>query len=465
MSDKSPGLFTRIYEKTLAFYNYCADGVWLDPRNNFKTRVIKTLNLSVNSFFNANLQNKSMALTYTTVLSIVPAFALLVAIGRGFGFQDTLQGELYALFPSQSKVISTALTFVDSYLKSSTQGVFVGVGLIVLLWTMVSLLSSIEDSFNSIWDVKHQRTLYQKITDYIAICMMVPVLMICSSGVSFFMSDVIQSNLNLPFLTPLVNIALAFAPLVLCWLAFTLSYYLIPNTKVQFKYAAIAGAMGAVAFEILQLLFLNGQLYVSKYNAVYGSFAFLPLMLVWLQFSWLLLLTCCMLAYAMQNVSNFNLMGDISKISDRGWHNVALIVMAVICKRFVENKKPLTESDIALEYFLPIRMVSSITEKLKNASLIYEVNMADARVGYTPAVETESLTIEAFFRAYDVEGEKDFIPDFKNLYSDTFGVINPLREKAYSAFGESLVRDLPLPTPEEISQGLASLSERLKSVN
>lgn len=306
--------------------------------------MIKTLNLTMSAFFNYTLQVRSMALTYSTVLSIVPAFALLVAIGRGFGFQDLLQKQLYEMFPSQGQGISTALTFVDSYLKSTTKGVFVGIGIVLLLWTVISLLSSIEDTFNTIWGIRKSRTLYQKVTDYIAICLLIPVLMICSSGVSIVLSAVLQANLNLPFLTPFLDFGLQLIPLVLAWLAFTLSYFLIPNTKVGFKYAAIAGTLAAIAFEILQLLFLNGQIYVSKYNAIYGSFAFLPLMLVWLQLSWLVLLTGCMIAYSMQNVFTFNLMGNESQISNTGWHNVALLVMAITARRFAD-KQPRCQSN------------------------------------------------------------------------------------------------------------------------
>ena len=306
--NNKPGLVDRVINGAKKLYAYVTDGVWNDPRNTIGTRIIKTGNLTVSAFLDSSLQNKSMSLTYQTVLSIVPAFALLVAIGRGFGLQETLQNQLYEFFPSQGRGISTALKFVDSYLNSATQGVFVGVGIVVLLWTVISLLSSIEESFNSIWGVINTRTLYQKITDYIAICLMIPVLMICSSGVSIFISGITQTDLNLPFLTPVVNTLLEIIPFVLSWLAFTLSYYLIPNTKVDFKYAAIAGVLAAISFQVLQMLFLNGQIYVSKYNAIYGSFAFLPLMLIWLQLSWLVLLTGCMIAYSMQNVFTFNLM-------------------------------------------------------------------------------------------------------------------------------------------------------------
>lgn len=442
----------RIINKAKSIYNYCTDGVWSDPRNNLGTRIVKTLNLTLSAFFNSSLQNKSMSLTYQTVLSIVPAFALLVAIGRGFGLQDLLQKQLYEFFPSQTQGITTALKFVDSYLNSATQGLFVGVGIVVLLWTVISLLSSIEDSFNSIWGVRISRTLYQKITDYIAICLMIPVLMICSSGVSIFMSGIVQSNLNLPFLTPIVNLVLELVPFALCWLAFTLSYYLIPNTKVSFKYAAIAGILGAISFQILQLLFLNGQIYVSKYNAIYGSFAFLPLMLIWLQLSWLVLLTGCMIAYSMQNVFTFNLMGDESTISNHGWHNVALIVMAVTASRFAAKEKPLSHQEMAVQYYLPIRIVGRVVEKLKEAGLIYDVRLRDDVTGISPAVETDTLTVADFLKAFDNVGVTDFIADFKNIYSRLLGVMNPLQARSYAEFSTVLVRDLPLPSPDEIKK-------------
>ena len=357
---KKEGFIIRWYNKIYAFVIYCISGVWKDPRKTFKVRFIKTVNLSVNSFLDRGLQIRSMALTYYTVLSLVPALALLVAIGRGFGMSDTMQGELYNMFPSQSKVISTCMKFVDSYLNEATQGVFVGVGIVMLLWTIISLLSYIEDAFNTIWDVKEGRTFYQKLTDYIAICLIIPVLMLCSSGVNIFMSTTIQEKLNLPFLSAGVNLILEMAPLVLAWLAFTFSYYLIPTTKVELKYAMIAGAVSAICFEVLQMLFVNGQIYVSKYNAIYGSFSFLPLMLVWLQFSWMILLAGCVLAYSLQNVFTFNFLGDVGQVSNRSWHSMGLITMCVIVKRFIKEEEPLSNQDIAVRYNLPVRIVNRV---------------------------------------------------------------------------------------------------------
>ena len=371
---------SKTVSKAKSAYGYFWSGVWKDPRKNVWTSIVKTLNLTVRSFTDTGLQNKSMSLTYSTVLALVPALALLFAISRGFGFQDMVQNELYVYFPAQQKAISTATSFVDSYLQQSSQGLFVGIGIVMLLWTLISLLSNIEDAFNSIWGIKKARSLPQKVTDYIAICLMVPVLMICSSGASIFMSTIVQDNLNLPFLTPVINNLLELAPLVMAWLAFTLSYFLIPNIKVSFKYAAISGAVCAIAFQILQLLFVNGQIYVTKYNAIYGSFAFLPLMLIWLQLSWLILLTGCVLTYSLQNVFAYNYMGDISDVSQSYRREVELVITALVFRRFRRGRTPYTLYDLSKHYDLPMKLVNHSVEALRKAGIIYIVSEDKERV-------------------------------------------------------------------------------------
>lgn len=449
-TSKKPGLITRIIDRVMAWWEYCTAGVWKDPRHNAGVRFVKILNLSVNSFMDRGLQIKSMALTYSTVLSIVPAFALLVAIGRGFGLQDSVQNELYILFPSQHKVISMFLTFVDSYLNSATQGIFVGVGIIVLLWTIISLLSGIEDAFNSIWDVKTQRSIFRKFTDYVTICLMVPVLLICSSGVSIFMSTMVQDVLYFSFLTPVVNVLLELAPILLSWLAFAISYWLIPNTKVDFKFAVISGFIAAVGFYIIQMLFINGQIYVSKYNAIYGSFSFLPLLLIWLQLSWLLLLSGCVLTYTMQNVFTFNFLGDEERLTIETRQRTAIIIMAVVTKRFLEHKEPLTLSQFASEYYLPVRILGQIVDTLKSAGFLYNVARNDGEFGIGPARDVKDMTVADVVKAFNESGIDEPSPDFELLYDHLFGVLEPIQEVNYKNYSRLKLADLPIPLPEQI---------------
>lgn len=437
-----------LIEKIKTFIAYCTTGVWEDARSTVWVRLLKTVNLAVRSFLDRGLQLRSMSLTYSTVLAIVPALAMILAIGRGFGLQDLITSSLYAYLPSQSKALSTAFTFVDSYLKEASSGVFVGVGIVFLLWTVISLLSSIEDAFNTIWDVRHDRNIYQKLTDYIAICLMIPILMICSSGLSIFMATTLQNNIHIALLTPVINMVLEFTPVILVWMAFSLSFWLIPNTKVNFKYAAISGAICALSFQILQMLFFSGQIYVSKYNAIYGSFAFLPLLLIWLQLSWLIALAGCVLTYSLQNVFTFDFLGDVKSVSPNYTHKLDCIVMAVIVQAYLNGKTPPSDTDISSRFDIPIRIASHICDKLRKAGLIYTVlvDPEDTRTtGYTPSTDPENITVTDLLKRLDAEGQSDFIPRFGKIFGSSLQKLDEVMADAYPLGRDLLLKDLRIP--------------------
>lgn len=448
MAEKE-GFFTRIGSAIARNWTFAYKGVWQSTKNTPWIKTLKTLNLTVTSFFDRDLLTRAASLTFDTLLALVPALALLFAIGRGFSLQDLLKDQLFLYFPAQKEAIDTAIQFVDSYLNESTQGVFVGVGIIVLLYTLISLLSSIEESFNYIWGIKKERSFYQKLTDYIAICLLIPVLMICSSGISIFVSTVFQSNIHIPFLTPVVNWILDLFPLVLLWLAFSLSFLLIPNTKVSFKYAAVAGAVSAVGFQILELLFLNGQIYVTKYNAIYGSFAFLPLLLVWLQFSWVILLSGGTLCYSLQNVFAYNYLANSLQVSIDYRRKVALVIMCVIIERMENEESPLTANEISKTYQLPLRLVSSIVDQLHSLSLINYVMLSDDRVGISPAVDVSNLSAGRVLKKMDEYGDSDFIPDFKENYKGISEMLDDWNTKEWEGADKVLLKDIHIPVPAD----------------
>lgn len=283
------GWLKRLIDWATNFYAYCTQGVWSDTRGGLKVNVIKTLNLSVVSFMNKDLQTQACNMAFRTLLATVPALALLFALCRGFGFSNLMKTSLMSYFPAQREALEKGLTFVDSYLEQTSEGLFVGVGLIFLLWTLISLVSSAEMALNSIWGVP-DRSWMRKVIDYTAIFLILPVLMICSTGINIFMSSTIQTVLPFKFISPLISALLDSAGLFITWIFFTGVYMLLPNTKVKFKNAFLAGALSGTAFTILQWLFVSGQIYVSKYNAIYGSFAFLPLVMLWLQLVWVITL-------------------------------------------------------------------------------------------------------------------------------------------------------------------------------
>ena len=180
-----------------------------------------------------------------------------------------------------------------------------------------------------------------------------PVLMVCSAGISIFMSDAVQRMFGGHALSPLLHRLLSFTPTLISWIIFTAAYYLIPNTKVRFKGALFAGVLCGTLFQCVQWLFVTGQLYVSKYNAIYGSFAFLPLLLVWLQLSWLITLSGVVLTYAWQNFDRFSYTDKVKDISQAYANDMALAVLALAAKRFKQREAPLTASALITGYDVP----------------------------------------------------------------------------------------------------------------
>ena len=289
-------------KRAAQMWHYGSVGVWSERTNGLRVKIIKTVNLSVRSFMSSDIQTQACAMTYRTVLAIVPALAMLFALGRGFGLQAVLENEIYSIFHAQREAITRMLAFVDSYLNQASEGVFVGIGILFLLWTLISLVSSVEDSFNGIWGVKEGRSIWRKVTDYTAMLLILPVLMICAGGLNILLSSALNTVFHFKFLTPLISVFIEAGSWIFTWLFFTAVYMLIPNAKVKFANAFIAGIIAGTGFLILQWVFVTGQMYVAKYNAIYGSVSFIPLMLIWFQLVWVITLSGAVLCFASQNI-------------------------------------------------------------------------------------------------------------------------------------------------------------------
>ena len=434
----------------VSWYAYVTDGVWNDTRRTFKVNLVKTLNLSVRSFLNADLQMRAGSLTYQTLLAIVPALALVFAIGRGFGFQNLLQTQLFNNFPAQRQVLSQAFGFVDSYLAQSSEGVFVGVGILFLLWTLISLVGNVENAFNLVWGIKQGRSLWRKLTDYTAIFLILPVLMICAGGIMVFMSTTLQSLLPFGFLSPVLKVLLDFLSLALVWLFFTGSYMLIPNTKVKFKNAFLAGVMAGTSYAVLQWLFVTGQVYVTRYNAIYGSFSFLPLLLIWLQLVWTITLAGAVLCFSSQNIFEFSFTSEIERISNNYKWRLTLAVMTIAVDRFNRELLPLTPHQIAVEYGLPITLVNESIHKLIDSGLLMRVvtKTGDDEFAVSPAVEPAKITVGLVMKRVGATGSANFIPRFNSRFKALSDAVTALRAKCLAHADEILLSSLKI---EELS--------------
>lgn len=436
--------FARVAGKSRRIAEYLVNGVWSDPRRDWRINVLRVINLSVNSFLNRDIQTQACAMTYRSMLALVPALALFIGIGRGFNLQQTLQDELYRIFPAQKEAIAYSMRFVESYLDQTSGGVFIGVGIVFLLWTLISLLGNVEDTFNLIWGVKSGRSIWRKATDYTAMLLILPVLMICASGISLILSSTLEQVMQFKFLTPLVTVILEGTQWLMTFLFFTAAYMLIPNTKVKFGNAFISGTIAGISFLVLQWLFVTGTLYVTRYNAIYGSVAFIPLLLLWMQLAWMICLAGAIICYSSQNVFAFNLATEVGAISNRYRDMVTVAIAAIIARRFIDNEKPATARDIMNLYDIPARLVTDLTDRLVSAGICCRVLLSAEKdvFGYQLATDPSALTVKKLHDKLYSLGKNDFIIGFDRRFDKVDKLFSDLMKGFDSVAENVLVGDL-----------------------
>ncbi|HJA87413.1 MAG TPA: YihY/virulence factor BrkB family protein [Candidatus Parabacteroides intestinavium] len=406
---------------------------------------IKTMILAIRGFQNENLQTRASALTYNTLLAIVPLLAVLLGIAKGFGFQNTVRDALLDYFPGHQMELDKAFEFVESYLAQAQGGVIIGIGLILLLYTVISLISSIEDTFNDIWQINKSRPWFRKISDYLALFVILPILMTSSSGIAIFVSTLQNSFLqHYVFLTPIVELCLHITPYVFTSLAFAGLYIALPNTKVKVINGLIAGIIAGCAFQFFQLVYISGQIWVSKYNAIYGSFAALPLLLLWLQLSWLICLFGAELSYASQNVKKFSFERDSKNISRRYKDFLTLLIASLIIKRFANGEKPYTADELSDSYRIPIRVTTQILYMLTELKIITEVVVGndDRVIHYQPAMDINQISVSLLFEKIDQFGSENFKIDTKGVFNKEWKTLLKTREEMVRSNEHVLLKDL-----------------------
>lgn len=416
----------------------------LNHKKKWKYNLIKILFLAIKRFQEDNMSNRASALTYSSLLSVVPMLAVLLAVAKGFGFNNIVESQLFNYFPGQKIVIGRVLSFVDSYMKHTGDGIFLGLGLILLLYTILNLISGIENTFNNIWQVSKGRTYLRKISDYFSVLLILPVFLICSSGISIFMNTVYEtiSNYSLLSLGHVYEILLKIIPVFAAISAFTCLYIYMPNTKVKFVNALYGGIFGGIGFQIFQYLYINGQIWVSKYNAIYGSFAVLPLLLLWMQLSWIICLLGAEITYAGQNVNSYDFEKDSKNISRRYSDFLILSIATIIVKRFSEGKPAYTPDEISENYRIPVRLTNKILFKLVNVGIINEIKDEDEYPNYQPAIDINMISVNYLFTKIDNYGSENFFIDKKIKLSSEWETILELRKDMYSNVGNILLKDL-----------------------
>jgi len=380
------------------------------PRHKYLLfRPLRIFLLALRGFNEDKCQLRASALTFYSLLSIVPVLAMAFGIAKGFGFEKMLETQLLEKLQGQEEIAQRVIVFSNSFLANTKGGVVAGIGVVLLFWTVIKVLGNIENSFNDIWGIKKARTFGRKLSDYLSIMLICPILLIMSSSVTvFFTSQITLIAERLSFFGPisgLIFFSLKLLPYGVIWFLFSFIYMFMPNTKVSFKGALLAGVTAGTIYQLVQWAYIFFQIGVSKYNAIYGSFAALPLFLVWLQISWLVVLFGAEVSFAADNEETYEFEKDCLDASLRFRRLLALRIVELCVKHFDQGKPPLSAVEISHILETPIRLVREILFDLVNAHVLSEVRQNGFSLEYyQPAQDIDRLTVKRVVDALDRRG-------------------------------------------------------------
>ena len=406
-------------------------------------RLAKTIILSVRVFIKEKLNIRASALTYSILFAIIPLFALIIAIGKGFGVEKLIESSLNDTYIGQSDIAPTIMGFVERYLETTQRGLFIGIGIAILFWSVMSFFMQVESAFNSIWQVKKARSPINQFTTYFSSILIIPLLIVFSSGFSIYVSAAVSQTYIYHVLSPLLRFGMKLIPYFIDWIMFTIMYMVIPNTHVRFKNALLAGIIAGSAFQAFQMLYINGQVYLSRFNVVYGSFAAVPLLLLWLQISCLIVLLGAEISYISQNIKNFEHELDEKKLSVRYKNFLILFVTHLIVKQFEAQKPTLSAEQISSDYKLPISLVNQIITQLVDVSILVAVLTENSKTKrYIPAIDINQLTVNMVFSKLDSRGIEKILSTKNELFDSFWQKTIEIKRQADEQNAQLLVKDI-----------------------
>lgn len=429
------------------------DLIWHTPLveiSKGRTFVFKQLRivvLAARGFANDKVQLRASALTFYSLLSVIPVAAIAFAIAKGFGLETTLKELIFEKFQSQEQILTWMQSEAEHALKATQGGYIAGVGIIILFWSVMALLNHIESSFNHIWQIRTSRPWYRKFTDYLTIMLIAPVFIILSGSITVFIStdlaDYISRAAVLDFFRPVLSFLVKFAPYFLTWTSLTILFIIMPNAKVKFVPALISGIIAGTILQGLQWLYIDLQFGITKLSAIYGSFAAVPLFIIWLQSSWIVVLLGAEISFANQNVSRYEMESEALNISNYQKRALVLMIMHMIIRNFMLGERPISAEYIAANLRIPVRLARDILADLSNANLVSIIHEHEQKErSYQPALDVNRLTVSYVFSKLDKMGVEQIMVIRNKEYEKIIGILEKFDKIQHKSDSNVLIKDL-----------------------
>jgi len=392
---------------------------------------------------------RASALTYTSLLSFIPLLALMFSVLKGLGVQNRIEPLILEHITVGSEDV---VVRVIEYINNTNVGRLGTFGLVFLILTVLTLLSNIEESFNAIWYVRETRSLLRRFADYFSVVILGPIfLLLAVTMTSALEAQAFTHKLQeLTYVGDLVRILFKVLPYIAMWAAFAFLYTYMPNIKVQLRAAVVGGIFGGTLWQISQWIYVNFQIGVAKYNAIYGTMAALPILMVWIYASWVIVLFGLEVAYAWQNLRNLRqeALGGDANFASREW--MALTAALVVAERFQLGEPPQPAAEIAGALQLPVKLTRELLRDLVRLRILSEVTAGDdAELCYQPARALEALSVHGLLQTLIDNGE-----DFSQAPETperrvTLAVAESLRQAGRKRLEGMTLRDLVLQLLEQ----------------
>ena len=381
-----------------------------DPKKRLLYRTLQTIILVARGFKDKALNVRANSLSFSLLFAFVPLIAGVFAIARGFGFEELLRERLSTSFLAEANIAPVIIEWVDRYLETARDGIFLGIGLIVLIWAVYAFFNMLEHSFNNIWNVKQTRSFGRRLTNYMVVLLLVPIMIILTSGISIFLNSTQSLAPVLQAIEPIRRVLLRIIPFIVASGVFTWIFIAIPNTKVRFLSAVIPGVIMGILFQIVQMFSVYLVILFTRMSLVYGAFSAIPLILIWLHITCWLLLVGAELGFAIQNNDMFAYEKDLEAMSRRYKDYVMLYLLSEIVKRFEKGEVPQTAQEMAAHNQLPIRLVQQLLSRLEETNIVRRVYVEQAEdETFVPALDTRQITVEMVMGRISAQGTEEFL--------------------------------------------------------
>jgi membrane protein len=385
---------------------------------------------------------RAMSLVYTTLLSVVPLIAFSFSVLQGFGIHNQLEPFLYDFLEPLGEQGSRITTQVIELVDNVKGGVLGGISLAFFIYTAVSMVQKMEESFNYVWYVAKRRSLARRLTEYMIVLLIGPVIIVIALGMiaSLRSNTLVQFFLPNQAIGPILVATNKLTPYLLVTGVFTFLYMYMPNTRVRFKAAFIGGLTGGFIWASLSVIFATFVLYSSRTQLIYSGFAVAILTLIWLYLNWLVLLFGAQLAYYIQNPAFLRIGRREPRLSNAMSERLALNVMLYVGRAFRDPDRSVTAAQISELMRMPSITLSPVLTALEDGGLLAATDREDL----LPGKDMASIRLKDILAVVREHGETGSYRDPKwSTEIETFG--NDLDNAVLGTVGDRTLSDLLEP--------------------